>query len=85
MTECDPSVSAAVHYAASQYYKVQQDYAEFFKSAMMYLVRARAGPFCDLARPDEKGMERHAIACILGVHRQRPKLTFCLHVSYDFH
>ena len=33
----DPSVSAAFHYVASRYYKVKEDYAEFYKSGMLYL------------------------------------------------
>jgi len=33
----DPSVSAAYHYVASRYYKVRENYAEFYKSGMLYL------------------------------------------------
>lgn len=33
----DPSVSAAIHYVASRYHKVKEDYAEFYKSGMLYL------------------------------------------------
>ena len=33
----DPSVSAAVHYVASRYHKVRENYAEFYKSGMLYL------------------------------------------------
>uniref|UniRef100_A0A061RB77 26S proteasome regulatory subunit N9 n=1 Tax=Tetraselmis sp. GSL018 TaxID=582737 RepID=A0A061RB77_9CHLO len=37
MEEVDPSVSASVHYVGSQYYKYCKDYAEFYKSSLMYL------------------------------------------------
>ena len=33
----DPSVSAAFHYVASRYYKVREQYGEFYKSGMLYL------------------------------------------------
>ena len=33
----DPSVSAAFHYVASRYHKVKEEYAEFYKSGMLYL------------------------------------------------
>jgi len=33
----DPSVNAAFHYVSSQYYKSRQDFAEFYKSGMLYL------------------------------------------------
>lgn len=33
----DPSVSAAFHYVASRYHKVRENYAEFYKSGMLYL------------------------------------------------
>ena len=37
LTAPDPSVSAAIHYVASRYHKVKEDYAEFYKSGMLYL------------------------------------------------
>lgn len=37
LADVDPSVSAAVYYVSSLYYKVKKDYAEFYKSSMMYL------------------------------------------------
>eukprot|EP00775_Hariotina_reticulata_P005374 gene5374-5609_t len=37
LPDVDPSVSAAVYYVSSLYYKVKKDYAEFYKSSMMYL------------------------------------------------
>jgi len=37
LTDVDPSVSAAVYYVSSLYYKVKKDYAEFYRSSMMYL------------------------------------------------
>ncbi|MEW5298902.1 MAG: hypothetical protein WDW38_004824 [Sanguina aurantia] len=33
----DPSVSAAVHYVASLYYKSMEDYAAFYRSSLLYL------------------------------------------------
>lgn len=33
----DPSVSAAVYYVSSQYYKEKKNYGEFYKHALMYL------------------------------------------------
>ena len=33
----DPSVSAIVHYVRSLYYKQQRDFAEFYKSSLLYL------------------------------------------------
>jgi len=33
----DPSVSAAFHYVASRYHQVRENYAEFYKSGMLYL------------------------------------------------
>lgn len=37
LADVDPSVSAAVYYVSSLYYKVKKDYAEFYRSSMMYL------------------------------------------------
>lgn len=37
LADVDPSVSAAVHYVSSLYYKFKKDYAEFYRSSMMYL------------------------------------------------
>lgn len=37
LMDVDPSVSAAVHYVSSLYYKVKKDYAEFYRSSMLYL------------------------------------------------
>lgn len=37
LADVDPSVSAAVYYVASLYSKVKKDYAEFYRSSMMYL------------------------------------------------
>jgi hypothetical protein len=34
LPEPDPSVSAAVHYASSLYYKLKKDYARFYRSSM---------------------------------------------------
>ena len=33
----DPGVSAAVHYVSSLYYKAKKDFAEFYKSSLLYL------------------------------------------------
>lgn len=35
--EADPQLSAAVHYVAMQYHKSQNEYAEFYRSALLYL------------------------------------------------
>lgn len=37
MTDVDPSVHASFHWVSSQYYKSRQEFAEFYKSALMYL------------------------------------------------
>jgi hypothetical protein len=35
--QVDPSVSAAVYYVSSNYYKFQKNFAEFYKSSLLYL------------------------------------------------
>ena len=35
--QVDPGVSAAVHYVSSLYYKAKKDFAEFYKSSLLYL------------------------------------------------
>jgi 26S proteasome regulatory subunit N9 len=37
MTDVDPSVHASVHWVSSQYFKSRQDFAEFYKSALLFL------------------------------------------------
>ncbi|XP_072963603.1 26S proteasome non-ATPase regulatory subunit 13 homolog B-like [Typha angustifolia] len=37
MTDVDPSVHASYYWISSQYYKSRQDFAEFYKSALLYL------------------------------------------------
>lgn len=37
MSEVDPSVHALVHLVSSLYYKARQDFAEYYKSGMLYL------------------------------------------------
>ena len=37
MAQVDPSVSATVHYVRSLWYKHQKDFAEFYKSSLLYL------------------------------------------------
>lgn len=37
MTDVDPSVHASVHWVSSQFYKSRQEFAEFYKSALLYL------------------------------------------------
>ncbi len=37
LAQVDPSVSAIVHYVRSQWYKHQKDFAEFYKSSLLYL------------------------------------------------
>ncbi|ERN15530.1 26S proteasome non-ATPase regulatory subunit 13 homolog A [Amborella trichopoda] len=37
MTDIDPSVYASYHWISSQYHKSRKEYAEFYKSALLYL------------------------------------------------
>lgn len=37
MTDVDPSVHASVHWVSSQFFKSRQEFAEFYKSALLYL------------------------------------------------
>ena len=37
LADVDPQVSAAVHYVAMQYRKAQKEYADFYRSALLYL------------------------------------------------
>lgn len=37
LAEPDPSVSAAVHYVSSLYFKLKKDYARFYRASMQYL------------------------------------------------
>lgn len=37
MTDIDPSVYASYHWVSSQYYKSRREYADFYKSALLYL------------------------------------------------
>jgi hypothetical protein len=37
MTDVDPSVHASVHWVSSQYFKSRQEFAEFYKSALLFL------------------------------------------------
>mmetsp|Transcript_18359 Transcript_18359/g.51454 ORF Transcript_18359/g.51454 Transcript_18359/m.51454 type:complete len:389 (-) Transcript_18359:270-1436(-) len=37
LEDVDPSVNASVHYVRSQYYKHSKNFAEFYKSSLMYL------------------------------------------------
>uniref|UniRef100_A0A7C9FM26 PCI domain-containing protein n=1 Tax=Opuntia streptacantha TaxID=393608 RepID=A0A7C9FM26_OPUST len=37
MTDIDPSVYASFYWVSSQYYKARQEFAEFYKSALLYL------------------------------------------------
>lgn len=37
LIDVDPSVHASLHHVASMYHKAKQDFAEFFKSGMLYL------------------------------------------------
>eukprot|EP01018_Ginkgo_biloba_P005425 Gb_08030 [translate_table: standard] len=54
MTDIDPSVYASYHWVSSQYHKSRQEFAEFYKSALLYLayttVESLSEPFkLDLA------------------------------------
>ena len=35
--QVDPSVNAVVHFVRSQYFKHKKDFAEFYKSSLLYL------------------------------------------------
>lgn len=35
--QVDPVVSAVLYYASSLYYKAEKDFAEFYKSSLLYL------------------------------------------------
>lgn len=37
MTDIDPSVHASYYWISSQYHKSRQEFAEFYKSALLYL------------------------------------------------
>ena len=37
MTDIDPTVYASYYWVSSQYYKSRQEFAEFYKSALLYL------------------------------------------------
>ncbi|KAF8392848.1 hypothetical protein HHK36_021087 [Tetracentron sinense] len=37
MTDIDPSVYASYHWFSSQYHKSRQEFAQFYKSALLYL------------------------------------------------
>eukprot|EP00270_Netrium_digitus_P007872 TRINITY_DN2312_c0_g1_i1.p1 TRINITY_DN2312_c0_g1~~TRINITY_DN2312_c0_g1_i1.p1 ORF type:complete len:391 (-),score=114.42 TRINITY_DN2312_c0_g1_i1:110-1282(-) len=37
MTDIDATVHASIHWVSSQYFKSRQEYAEFYKSALLYL------------------------------------------------
>lgn len=37
MTDVDPTVHASFYWISSQYYKCRQEFAEFYKSALLYL------------------------------------------------
>lgn len=37
MTDIDPSVYASYYWVSSQYHKTRQEFAEFYKSALLYL------------------------------------------------
>ena len=37
MTDIDPSVYASYHWVSSQYHKSRQEFAEFYKSALLFL------------------------------------------------
>lgn len=37
MTDIDPSVYASYYWVSSQYHKTRQEFAEFYRSALLYL------------------------------------------------
>eukprot|EP00898_Chlorokybus_atmophyticus_P000432 jgi/Chlat1/138/Chrsp1S00227 len=50
LTDVDPSVHATVHWVSSQYYKAKPDFAEFFKSALLYLAYTDIDTLSDPAK-----------------------------------
>jgi 26S proteasome regulatory subunit N9 len=84
LSDVDPSVSAAVHYVASLYYKGISDYAEFYRATLMYLsfvssdTLPEVGGWCPCALawaspgisalPTMRMPCRHSHACVLHAH-----------------
>lgn len=62
LPEPDPSVSAAVHYVSSLYYKLKKDYAKFYRSSMQVRPSAQSGSACSWSA--RRGRSR--CACISG-------------------
>lgn len=57
MTDVDPSVHASVHWVSSQFHKSRQEFADFYKSALLYLaytsVDTLAEPFKLVRAPNQ--------------------------------
>ncbi|XP_030511467.2 26S proteasome non-ATPase regulatory subunit 13 homolog B-like [Rhodamnia argentea] len=52
MTDIDPSVYASYHWVSSQYHKVRKEYAEFYKSALLYLAYTAVESLSDAFKQD---------------------------------
>lgn len=77
MTDIDPSVYASYYWVSSQYYKFRQEFAEFYKSALLYLAYTSVESLSDsfkLVRFYILGDEPCSSSVFLGV-------TFCHYVG----
>lgn len=52
MADLDPSVHASVYWVSSQYHKSKQDFAEFYKSALLYLAYTSVDTLTDTFKLD---------------------------------
>ncbi|KAH6783459.1 Proteasome component domain protein [Perilla frutescens var. hirtella] len=52
MTDIDPSVYASYYWVSSQYYKSRQEFAEFYKSALLYLAYTSVESFSESFKLD---------------------------------
>lgn len=48
MTDIDPTVYASYHWVSSQYHKSRQEFAEFYKNALLYLAYTSVESLSDL-------------------------------------
>ncbi|KAI4367942.1 hypothetical protein MLD38_016563 [Melastoma candidum] len=52
MTDIDPSVYASYYWVSSQYHKVRKEYAEFYRSALLYLAYTSVESLSDSFKQD---------------------------------
>ena len=76
--QVDPSVSAIVHYVRSLYFKQQRDFAEFYKSSLLYLAFISIDSLSDdqkLVQPCSPVLpDQHSVTagCCSSTRRQPP-------------